>query len=143
MILLNVGLIVLQVFFTIFYSDLSCDYINPIDLVNKLNPYLLPEMGLHAFITVTFLLSGNWLTWLFNLPVVAYNAHKLYKNDVTLDATEIFRTLSRHQRESFVKLGFYLLVSCHYPRSLSVLTHTTMQCFFWYLYKMIATLIEA
>ncbi|BFZ58868.1 COPII-coated vesicle protein [Savitreella phatthalungensis] len=123
-ILLNIGLIVLQVFFTIFYSDLSCDYINPIDLVNKLNPYLRPEMALHAFITLTFLLTGNWFTLFLNLPIVAWNANKLRNNDVTLDATEIFRTLSKHQRESFFKLGAYLLL------------------FFWYLYKMIAALID-
>ena len=33
------------------------------------------------------------------------------------DATEIFRTLSQHKKESFFKLGFYLL------------------CFFYYLYR--------
>jgi hypothetical protein len=26
------------------------------------------------------------------------------------DATEIFRTLSKHKKESFLKLGFYALV---------------------------------
>jgi len=45
----------MQVFFTIMYSDLEvtfascyanpqCDYINPIDLCNKLNMYIVPEM---------------------------------------------------------------------------------------------------
>lgn len=27
------------------------------------------------------------------------------------DATEIFRTLPQHKKESFIKLGFYLIVS--------------------------------
>jgi hypothetical protein len=39
------------------------------------------------------------------------------------DATEIFRTLSGHKKESFIKLGFYLV------------------CFFYYLYRMIVALI--
>jgi hypothetical protein len=40
-----------------------------------------------------------------------------------LDATEIFRTLNRHKKESFVKLGFHLIM------------------FFFYLYAMIVALI--
>lgn len=40
------------------------------------------------------------------------------------DATEIFRTLSAHKKESFIKLGFYLI------------------CFFYYLYRMIVALIS-
>ena len=31
-----------------------------------------------------------------------------------LDATEIFRTLSGHKKECFVKLGFYLLSFFYY-----------------------------
>lgn len=30
------------------------------------------------------------------------------------DATEIFRTLSNHKKESFIKLGFYLLSFFYY-----------------------------
>lgn len=30
------------------------------------------------------------------------------------DATEIFRTLSTHKKESFIKLGFYLLSFFYY-----------------------------
>lgn len=41
----------------------------------------------------------------------------------TLDATEIFRTLNRHKKESFIKLGFHLIM------------------FFFYLYAMIVALI--
>ena len=40
------------------------------------------------------------------------------------DATEIFRTLSGHKKESFIKLGFYLV------------------SFFYYLYRMILALIS-
>lgn len=40
-----------------------------------------------------------------------------------LDATEIFRTLNRHKKESFIKLGFHLIM------------------FFFYLYAMIVALI--
>lgn len=41
------------------------------------------------------------------------------------DATEIFRSLSGHKKESFIKLGFYLL------------------SFFYYLYRYVHTRAEA
>lgn len=40
------------------------------------------------------------------------------------DATEIFRTLGAHKKESFAKLGFYLV------------------SFFFYLYRMIMGLLQ-
>ncbi|ESW99710.1 hypothetical protein KL921_001464 [Ogataea angusta] len=113
----------LQVFFTIMYSDLECDYINPIELCNKLNNYIVPEAAVHAVLTALFLVNGYWFTFLLNLPILAYNANKIYNKNHLLDATEIFRTLSKHKKESFVKLGFHLLM------------------FFYYLYRMIAALI--
>jgi len=118
------ALLFTMVFFIIMFSDLECDYINPIDLCNKLNQFVLPEMLAHAFLTLLFLLCGQWLTFLLNLPLVAYNANKLQGKNHTYDATEIFRTLSGHKRECFFKLGFYLL------------------SFFYYLYRMILALIQ-
>ena len=112
-----------QVFFTIMYSDLESDYINPIELCHKLSPWFIPEAGVHAAMTVLFLVNGYWLVFLLNLPLLAYNVNKVAKKDHLLDATEIFRTLSKHKKESFVKLGFHLLM------------------FFFYLYRMILALI--
>lgn len=112
-----------QVFFTIMYSDLESDYINPIELCHKLNPWFIPEAGLHAVMTILFLVNGYWLVFLLNLPLFAYNINKVVKKNHLLDATEIFRTLSKHKKESFVKLGFHLLM------------------FFFYLYRMILALI--
>lgn len=113
-----------QVFFTIMYSDLECDYINPIELCNKLNPFFIPEAGLHGFITALFLVNGYWFSFLLNLPLAAYNVNKVLKKNHLLDATEIFRTLSKHKKESFIKLGFHLLM------------------FFFYLYRMIMALVS-
>jgi len=75
-VLLNAVNLFLQVFFTIMYSDLECDYINPIDLCNRLNMYIVPEAGVHAFLTVLFLVNGYWLPLVLNLPLVAWNAKK-------------------------------------------------------------------
>ncbi|PWN95836.1 hypothetical protein FA09DRAFT_344164 [Tilletiopsis washingtonensis] len=122
-VLLAAGLLFTMVFYIIMFSDLECDYINPIDLCNKLNQFTLPEMIAHAVLTVFFLLGGQWVAFLLNAPLVAFNANKVMNKNHMLDATEIFRTLSGHKKECFVKLGFYLL------------------SFFYYLYRMIVALI--
>jgi hypothetical protein len=138
------------------YSDLECDYINPIDLCNRLNMYIVPEAGVHAFLTVLFLINGYWVPLILNLPLLAWNAKKyvylstrnlhtdlkkrwipssrwkyannvfyrIFENQHLLDATEIFRKLNVHKKESFIKLGFHLLM------------------FFFYLYSMIVALIR-
>lgn len=113
-----------QVHFTILYADLEADYINPIELCSKVNQLITPEAALHAVLSLLFLLNGYWFVFLLNLPVLAYNANKIYHKMQLLDATEIFRTLGRHKRESFLKLGFHLLL------------------FFFYLYRMIMALIN-
>ncbi|KAG8533197.1 uncharacterized protein KY384_001980 [Bacidia gigantensis] len=123
-VLINAVNLFLQVFFTIMYSDLECDYINPIDLCNRLNTYIVPEAAVHAFLTTLFLINGYWVALILNLPLVAYNAKKIYENQHLLDATEIFRKLNVHKKESFIKLGFHLLM------------------FFFYLYSMIVALIR-
>jgi len=123
-VLINAVNLFLQVFFTIMYSDLECDYINPIDLCNRLNTYIVPEAAVHAFLTILFLVNGYWVSILINVPLVAWNAKKILDNTHLLDATEIFRTLNKHKQESFVKLAFHLIL------------------FFFYLYNMIVALIR-
>jgi hypothetical protein len=52
------------------------DYINPIDLCNRLNTYIVPEAAVHAFLTLLFLINGYWIALVLNLPLLAYNAKK-------------------------------------------------------------------
>ncbi|KAJ3407956.1 hypothetical protein HDU80_007264 [Chytriomyces hyalinus] len=91
------------------FSDLECDYINPIDLCSKLNQFVIPENVGHALLAVVFLLNGAWISLLLNLPLLGINVNKIMNNRHTYDATEIFRTLPQHKKECFFKLAFYLL----------------------------------
>ena len=78
-------------------------------------------------------MSGQWTAFLFNAPLVAFNANKyaarffcsdpppahgrltrIRNKDHMYDATEIFRTLPTHKKESFIKLGFYLVSFFYY-----------------------------
>ncbi|KAJ2608402.1 hypothetical protein H4S08_004465 [Coemansia sp. RSA 1365] len=105
-------------------TDLECDYMNPIELANTLNKYVMPEMATQLLMFVVFLLMGEWFSMIINLPLVGWNVNKVVGNRQFYDATEVFRTLSKHKRENFVKVAFYLL------------------CFFYYLYSMIITLVN-
>jgi hypothetical protein len=60
----------------ILYTDSASDYINPIDLCNRLNTYIVPEAAVHAFLTFLFLINGYWLALLLNLPLLAFNGKK-------------------------------------------------------------------
>ena len=52
------------------------DYINPIDLCNRLNTYMVPEAAVHGFLTIMFLINGYWVALILNLPLAAFNAKK-------------------------------------------------------------------
>lgn len=39
-----------------------------------------------------------------------YHLYRVTDRSHMYDATEIFRTLSKHKKESFIKLGFYAVV---------------------------------
>ncbi|PVU91363.1 hypothetical protein BB561_004430 [Smittium simulii] len=104
-------------------TDLECDYINPIDLANSLNKYVMPEMLVYLGTVLFLCLYGEWLSLLINLPLTIFNITKIINGKQYYDATEVFRTLSKHKRESFFKVGFYLLA------------------FFYYLYCMIVCLV--
>lgn len=58
-------------------TPLCCsDYINPIDLCNRLNQYIVPEAAVHGFLTFLFLINGYWLALILNLPLAIWNGKK-------------------------------------------------------------------
>lgn len=66
---------------------------------------------------------GQWLAVILNLPLLGYNIKKIVNKQYLLDPTEIFRTVHKFKRETFIKLGFHLIL------------------FFFYLYSMIMSII--
>lgn len=121
---IDIASLFVQVYHTVLYSDLECDFINPIELCDKLNMYFLPEAIVHAFLTFLFLVGGCWIPFFLNLPIVAYHGYTVYTNSHLLDVTEIFRILSQKKVVSFAKILTYLFF------------------FFFYLYCMITSLIQ-
>ncbi|KAG5360115.1 ER-derived vesicles protein [Yarrowia sp. B02] len=126
-VLLNAGSLFFQVFFVVMYSDLEADFINPIDLCNKLNVYIRPEAALQLFTSLLLLINFKWFSFLINLPMILFNVRYIFLDwpQYKLDATEIFRTLNKYKKQSFFKLGFYFFL------------------FFYYLYCMIMAIVES
>ena len=81
-------------------TPMASDYINPIDLCNRLNTYIVPEAAVHGFITILFLINGYWIALILNLPLLVWNGKKIFENQHLLDATEIFRKLNVHKKVS-------------------------------------------
>ncbi|KAG4098762.1 cornichon [Neocallimastix lanati (nom. inval.)] len=102
-------LLFIMVYFIIMFSDLECDYINPIDLCTRLNEFVLPNYIAHAVLSLMFLFTGKWIIFLFNVPLLWYNIKRYLDNKHLFDATEIFRTLSYDKKESFIKLLFFFI----------------------------------
>lgn len=59
------------------FDLLTGDYLNPIDLCNKLNQFVLPEMIFHAAFTFLFLVCFQFFAFLLNLPLVAVRSRIL------------------------------------------------------------------
>lgn len=55
------------------FSDLESDFINPIELCQKLNVFVMPEYVAHAAISLLFLLKLEFIITLFNAGLIAYH----------------------------------------------------------------------
>jgi len=118
------GLIFTSVFTLISYTELECDHVNPVDMTRSVNGIIVPEMAVQALLTIILFFSGNFVESVINLPLLGWNIYKTVTRSYFLDATQIFRTLSKQKRIGFVKLGFFMVT------------------FFLYLYRMVYYLVQ-
>lgn len=107
------------------FSDLECDFMNPIEMCSKLNALTLPEFFLQAFLSVMFLVTLNVVPFIFHAALTAFHYLKWKRKQHIYDATEIFRQIPKHKIESFAKLIFYLV------------------SFFYFLYRFVVSLVDA
>ncbi|KAJ6527651.1 cornichon protein-domain-containing protein [Mycena capillaripes] len=66
------------VFFVIMVSELEQQLISEEHLCDTLNNLVAPELFGPVLLVVLFLVSGNWIACLLNVPVAAYNINKLH-----------------------------------------------------------------
>ncbi|KRZ17881.1 Protein cornichon, partial [Trichinella zimbabwensis] len=92
-----------------------------------LNPLIIPEYGAHLLFNVLFLLSMQFGSLLWNVPLLSYHIHRYLNRPVMsvpgiYDPTTIMNAdnLKRALREGWIKLAFYTI------------------SFFYYIYSMIS-----
>jgi len=117
-------LVFANVFFLALFSDLETDNINPIDLCNRLNYFILPEAVVHSVMTVLFLFSGFWFEFIANVPLVVWHTYCFMSKKLHLEPTTIFSSLDNEKKHSYFKIAFYLV------------------SFFFFLYRLIYTLVS-
>ncbi|CAK9301991.1 unnamed protein product [Gordionus sp. m RMFG-2023] len=101
----------------IVFDELKNDFKNPIDQCKSLNPLILPEYILHAFMSFFLLIAGHWILFLLNIPIIGYNIFR-YKNRPLMscpgihDPTNVLNSnyLKYAQIEGWSKLGFQIFV---------------------------------
>mmetsp|Transcript_47564 Transcript_47564/g.116557 ORF Transcript_47564/g.116557 Transcript_47564/m.116557 type:complete len:154 (+) Transcript_47564:68-529(+) len=103
------ALIFLAVYYLVSLTDLESDLQNPIDMCRRANQCVLPEIGGHLVLCALFLITGNWVEFLVNVPLAAWNVKAVLDHKHLFDATSIFQDLPRHKTIQFAKLGYQML----------------------------------
>ncbi|PKU75328.1 protein cornichon homolog 4-like isoform X2 [Dendrobium catenatum] len=104
-----IGLLLLVIYQLVSLSDLEYDYINPYDLSSRINAVILPEFVLQGTLCLLFLVSGQWMLFLFSAPMLYYNVRLYLQRKHLMDVTEIFNQLNGEKMRRLVKL-IYLVI---------------------------------
>ncbi|XP_065832647.1 protein cornichon homolog 1-like [Oscarella lobularis] len=129
---LDIALIFFMVWNIICFDELKTDFRNPVDLCNSLNPLVLPEYLIHVILSILLVAGGYWLTFVLNVPLVCYHAHRYLRRPRMsvrglYDPTEVMNMseMKKNQFEGWIKLVAYLI------------------CFFFYLFNVLYVFLSA
>ncbi|XP_036976631.1 protein cornichon homolog 2 [Acanthopagrus latus] len=129
------------------FDELRTDFKNPIDqsnptrarerilnierICNLLRRLVVPEYSIHGLFCLMFMCAGEWVTLGLNIPLLFYHLWRFFHrpadgSEVMYDPVSVMNAdiLNYCQKESWCKLGFYLL------------------SFFYYLYSMVYALVS-
>lgn len=56
--------------------DLESDFINPTDMCKRTNQLVIPEYVAHGVLVIILLLSGFWIEFVVNVPILCYNLYR-------------------------------------------------------------------
>lgn len=90
-------------------SDLENDFINPHDSATRINAGVNPEAAIQAALTALYLVTGNWLSFLYSVPMLAYNVRLYMRGEQRVHVTDIFSQLSLRKKVFLLKLFYYLI----------------------------------
>ncbi|XP_051539692.1 protein cornichon homolog 2-like isoform X1 [Myxocyprinus asiaticus] len=100
-------------------------------ICNLLRRLVVPEYSIHGLFCLMFMCAGEWVTLGLNIPLLLYHLWRFFHrpadgSEVMYDPVSVMNAdiLNYCQKESWCKLGFYLL------------------SFFYYLYSMVYALVS-
>mmetsp|Transcript_1934 Transcript_1934/g.3443 ORF Transcript_1934/g.3443 Transcript_1934/m.3443 type:complete len:141 (+) Transcript_1934:37-459(+) len=96
------------------FSDLSQDHINPIELCDRLNPFIRLEYVCHALLSLAFFMRFYWILGVVNLPLVIYHIRSYISGQYLLEYTSVFDQLPAYRKVMEFKLGFYIILFISY-----------------------------
>ncbi|XP_051142531.1 protein cornichon homolog 1-like isoform X2 [Andrographis paniculata] len=106
---INVGLLGLNFYQFLGFSDLEADYLNPYELSSRVNSVILAEYLLQGAFSILLLVTGHWIMFLISLPPAYYNMKRYLSRQHLIDVTEVFRVLNSEKKARIFKLGFYVV----------------------------------
>ncbi|XP_061659647.1 protein cornichon homolog 2 isoform X1 [Syngnathoides biaculeatus] len=119
------------------FDELRTDFKNPIDqsnptrarerilnierICNLLRKLVVPEYSIHGLFCLMFTCAGEWVTLGLNVPLLFYHLWRFFHrpadgSEVMYDPVSVMNAdiLNYCQKESWCKLGFYLLSFFYY-----------------------------
>ncbi|TRY99251.1 hypothetical protein DNTS_022813 [Danionella cerebrum] len=119
------------------FDELRTDFKNPIDqsnptrarerilnierICNLLRRLVVPEYSIHGLFCLMFMCAGEWVTLGLNIPLLLYHLWRFFHrpqdgSEVMYDPVSVMNAdiLNYCQKESWCKLGFYLLSFFYY-----------------------------
>ncbi|CAB1413167.1 unnamed protein product [Pleuronectes platessa] len=119
------------------FDELRTDFKNPIDqsnptrarerilnierICNLLRRLVVPEYSIHGLFCLMFMCAGEWVTLGLNIPLLFYHLWRFFHrpadgSEVMYDPVSVMNAdiLNYCQKESWCKLGFYLLSFFYY-----------------------------
>uniref|UniRef100_A0A3Q2YEI8 Cornichon family AMPA receptor auxiliary protein 2 n=1 Tax=Hippocampus comes TaxID=109280 RepID=A0A3Q2YEI8_HIPCM len=100
-------------------------------ICNLLRRLVVPEYSIHGLFCLMFMCAGEWVTLGLNIPLLFYHLWRFFHrpadgSEVMYDPVSVMNAdiLNYCQKESWCKLGFYLV------------------SFFYYLYSMVYALVS-
>ncbi|KAA8493925.1 ER-derived vesicles protein ERV14 [Porphyridium purpureum] len=110
-------LLFITVYTLILFSDLLIDYINPLELCDRVNQLALPEFAVHALITCGLLVRYHYFFFVANLPLCVYHVRAYADRSCFLESNTVFAELPRRRKVTETKLAFYVCLFLLYVAS--------------------------
>uniref|UniRef100_A0A7S0WIB6 Uncharacterized protein n=1 Tax=Chlamydomonas leiostraca TaxID=1034604 RepID=A0A7S0WIB6_9CHLO len=105
--IINSGLVGRTTYALICLTDLEQDFINPYDLSNRLNRFVIAEYAGQFIMTAALIAGGKWFCAALHIAVSAYMITLFVKKQVYIDATDAFKQLKGQKFRRGVIFGCY------------------------------------